>query len=75
MSFPYVMTFHQAPTDGEDHRSFHFHVEFYPPLRNPVMQKYLAGPEIGGGNMLSDVPPEEKAREFQTVSSVHYLDA
>jgi UDPglucose--hexose-1-phosphate uridylyltransferase len=73
-SFPYVMTFHQAPTDGLDYPEFHFHVEFYPPLRNPVMQKYLAGPEIGGGNMLSDVPAEAKAKELRELDDVHYLE-
>src|SRR6266540_516050 len=50
--FPYVMPLHQAPTDGDDHRGFHFHIEFHPPLRRPNLLKYLAGPEIGGGNFL-----------------------
>jgi UDPglucose--hexose-1-phosphate uridylyltransferase len=27
--------------------------------------KYLAGPEIGGGNFLSDTMPEEKAEELR----------
>ena len=44
MSFPYVLTLHQAPTDGGDHRGFHFHIEFHPPLRKPHLLKYLAGP-------------------------------
>ena len=74
MPFPYVMAFHQAPTDGEEHPEFHFHVEFHPPLRNPATLKYLAGPEIGGGNMLMDVTPEVKAQELQAVSSAHYAD-
>jgi len=74
MPFPYVMAFHQAPTDGRPHPECHFHVEFMPPLRNPEMLKYLAGPEIGGGNMLLDVSPEEKAKELQAASPLHYLD-
>jgi UDPglucose--hexose-1-phosphate uridylyltransferase len=74
MPFPFVQTFHQAPTDGKAHPEFHFHVEFYPPLRNPGTLKYLAGPEVGGGNMLSDVAPEEKAKEFQAVPDIHYLE-
>lgn len=72
MSFPYVMSLHQAPTDGGDHRGFHFHIEFHPPLRKPNLLKYLAGPEIGGGNFLSDTSPEEKAAELKAVSGVHY---
>jgi UDPglucose--hexose-1-phosphate uridylyltransferase len=72
MPFPYVMPLHQAPTDGRDHSGFHFHIEFHPPLRKPNLLKYLAGPEIGGGNFLSDTSPEEKAAELQAMSTVHY---
>jgi len=70
--FPYVMPLHQAPTDGGDHRGFHFHIQFHPPLRKPNLLKYLAGPEIGGGNFLSDTSPEEKAAELRAQSTVHY---
>jgi len=72
MSFPYVMTLHQAPTDGGRHEGFHFHIEIHPPLRMPNLLKYLAGPEIGGGNFLSDTAPEEKAEELRAQSNVHY---
>jgi UDPglucose--hexose-1-phosphate uridylyltransferase len=70
--FPYVMPLHQAPTDGADHRGFHFHIEFHPPLRKPNLLKYLAGPEIGGGNFLSDTSPEEKAAELRSQSIIHF---
>ncbi len=72
MPFPYVMPLHQAPTDGGDYASFHFHIEFHPPLRKPNLLKYLAGPEIGGGNFLSDTVPEEKAAELRALPDVHY---
>jgi UDPglucose--hexose-1-phosphate uridylyltransferase len=72
MPFPYVMPLHQAPTDGRDHSSFHFHIEFHPPLRKPNLLKYLAGPEIGGGNFLSDTSPEAKAAELRSLSDIHY---
>jgi UDPglucose--hexose-1-phosphate uridylyltransferase len=72
MPFPYVMPLHQAPADGADYSSFHFHIEFHPPLRKPNLLKYLAGPEIGGGNFLSDTSPEEKAAELRAQSTVHY---
>jgi UDPglucose--hexose-1-phosphate uridylyltransferase len=75
MPFPYVMTLHQAPTDGGDYRAFHFHIEIHPPLRQPNLLKYLAGPEIGGGNFLSDTSPEEKAAELRAQSEVHYKQA
>jgi UDPglucose--hexose-1-phosphate uridylyltransferase len=72
MSFPYVMPLHQAPTDGADHRAFHFFIGFLPPLRQPGLLKYLAGPEIGGGNFLSDTAPEDKAAELRALPSIHY---
>ncbi len=71
--FPYVMVLHQAPLDGADHTGFHVHIEFHPPLRTPNLLKYLAGPEIGGGNFLSDTDPDEKAAELRACPSVHYL--
>lgn len=72
LPFPYVMALHQAPADGGNYSAFHFHIEFHPPLRRPNLLKYLAGPEIGGGNFLSDTSPEEKAEELRRLSSVHY---
>ena len=74
MPFPYVMPLHQAPTDGKDHSGFHFHIEFHPPLRKPNLLKYLAGPEIGGGNFLSDTSPEEKAEELRNLPDIHYKE-
>jgi UDPglucose--hexose-1-phosphate uridylyltransferase len=75
MPFPYVMPLHQAPTDGGDYHAFHFFIAFHPPLRQPRLLKYLAGPEIGGGNFLSDTSPEEKAAELRAVSNAHYRTA
>jgi UDPglucose--hexose-1-phosphate uridylyltransferase len=72
MPFPYVMTLHHAPLDGAVYDGFHFHIEFHPPLRKPNLLKYLAGPEIGGGNFLSDTLPEEKAEELRNLPDVHY---
>ena len=72
--FPYVMPLHQAPTDGGDYRDFHFFIGFLPPLRRPGTIKYLAGPEIGGGNFLSDTSPEEKAAELRSQPTVHYRE-
>ncbi|HEY8224885.1 MAG TPA: galactose-1-phosphate uridylyltransferase [Pyrinomonadaceae bacterium] len=69
ISFPYVLTLHQSIRAS---RGFHFHVEIHPPLRRPNLLKYLAGPEIGGGNFLSDTAPEEKAAELQQLPEIHY---
>jgi UDPglucose--hexose-1-phosphate uridylyltransferase len=72
LSFPYVLALHQAPTDGHHSEGFHFHIQIHPPLRTPNLLKYLAGPEIGGGNFLSDTSPEQKAAELRGVNAVHY---
>jgi len=74
LEFPYVMALHQAPTRGA-HPSFHFHIELYPPLRRPQLLKHLAGPELGGGNFISDTSPEVTAAELRALSLEHYLDA
>ena len=72
MPFPYVMALHQAPVDREAHPGFHFHIEIHTPLRKPGLLKYLAGPEIGGGNFLNDTAPEDKAAELRATPTTHY---
>jgi UDPglucose--hexose-1-phosphate uridylyltransferase len=74
ISFPYVMALHQAPTDGGDYDAFHSFIVFQPPLRRPNVLKYLAGPEIGGGNFISDTSPEAKAAELLAVPTTHYRE-
>jgi UDPglucose--hexose-1-phosphate uridylyltransferase len=65
--FPYVLVFHQAPTDGRPHPEAHLHIEIYPPLRMPHRLKYLAGSEIGAGAFTADTLPEDKAAELRQV--------
>jgi UDPglucose--hexose-1-phosphate uridylyltransferase len=64
---PYIMVFHQAPTDGQPHPESHLHIEFYPAYRMPDRLKYLAGSEIGAGVFTADTLPEEKAAELQAI--------
>lgn len=56
---PYIMGMHAAPNLVDD--SFHFHVEFYPPLRSGDKPKVLAGSETMAGVFIMDVLPEESA--------------
>jgi UDPglucose--hexose-1-phosphate uridylyltransferase len=65
--FPYILAFHQAPTDGVPHPEAHLHAEFYPAYRMPGRLKYLAGSEIGAGVFTADTFPEEKVKELQAV--------
>lgn len=64
-SLPYIMAMHQQPTDGEDHSTYHFHIEFYPPHRSRDRLKYLAGCESGAGSFINDTLAEEKAAELR----------
>lgn len=66
--FPYIMVFHQAPTDGLAHPEAHLHIEIYPAYRLPNRLKFLAGSEIGAGVFTADTLPEDKARELQAVA-------
>jgi UDPglucose--hexose-1-phosphate uridylyltransferase len=65
LSMPYMMVLHQRPSDGADYGYYHFHIEFYPPLRTPKKLKYLAGSETGAGMFINDTLPEEKAAELR----------
>ena len=67
MSFPYVLVFFQAPVDGKEYPEFHMHIHILPPLRQPGLIKFLAGPELGAGNFMADTMPEDKAAELRKV--------
>lgn len=64
-SFPYIMVLHQSPCDGENYDHYHFHIEFYPPMRTAQKLKYLAGSEAGAGMFINDTLPEMKAAELR----------
>jgi UDPglucose--hexose-1-phosphate uridylyltransferase len=66
--FPYILAWHQAPTDGREHPEAHLHAEFYPAYRMPGRLKYLAGSEVGAGVFTADTVPEEKVKELQAVA-------
>ena len=75
ISFPYMMVMHQRPTDAGAYDTYHFHIEFYPPLRAANRLKYLAGSETGAGMFINDTLPEEKARELrQFIEAVVWAD-
>jgi len=57
---PYIMGLHAAPKLNDS--NFHFHIEFYPPLRHKDKPKVLAGSESMAGVFIMDVLPEESAK-------------
>lgn len=71
-SFPYMLINHQAPCDGRDVSAYHAHIQIHPPLRQPGLQKFLAGVETGGGHFLNDASPDDKAAELRAVPVQHY---
>lgn len=73
LSFPYMMALHQRPTDEGTYDYYHFHIEFYPPLRTATKLKYLAGIETGSGMFINDTLAEEKAAELRArITLVHF---
>jgi UDPglucose--hexose-1-phosphate uridylyltransferase len=46
--FPYMMCMHQDPVNSGDVKDYyHFHVEFFPPMRAADKQKFNASSETG----------------------------
>jgi len=65
--FPYMMGFHQTPVnmDGEGEDCYHFHEEFYPPLRAANVQYFRASVETSLGAYCNVTSPEAKAQELR----------
>ncbi len=73
MSFPNITMHQNAPCDGKEESDlFHYHIEFYPPMRSPDKLKYLAGFESGGGNIINPVKPEEAAGMMRDAGVIRY---
>ncbi len=65
-NFPYMMCMHNAPVNsGDTSEYFHFHVEFFPPMRSDVKQKFNASSETGAWAHCNPTAPEEKAEELR----------
>ncbi|MFT7242909.1 MAG: UDPglucose--hexose-1-phosphate uridylyltransferase [Candidatus Azotimanducaceae bacterium] len=69
--FPYMLVLHQAPADAGE--LYYFHIQIHPLMRQPTLQKFLAGVESGGGHFLNDVDPDQAAGQLRDVSDQHYL--
>jgi UDPglucose--hexose-1-phosphate uridylyltransferase len=62
VSFPYSAGIHQAPTDGLDHKEWHLHMHFYPPLlRSASIKKFMVGYELLAEPQ-RDITPEKAAK-------------
>ena len=71
-SFPYSSGIHQAPTDGNLHPEWQFHMHFYPPLlRSATVKKFMVGYEMMG-EAQRDSTPEKSAEILRYLPTVHY---
>ena len=66
-SCPYSMGFHQQPTDEVEHKEWHFHAHFFPPLlRSASIRKFMVGFEMLGSPQ-RDVTAEYAAERLRSV--------
>ena len=64
--FPYMMCMHQNPVNSGDYSDdYHFHIEFFPPMRAADKIKYNASSETGAWAHCNPTAPEEKAVELR----------
>ena len=64
--FPYMMCMHQDPVNSGDVSDYyHFHIEFFPPMRSSNKQKFNASSETGAWAHANPTKPEEKAEELR----------
>ncbi|GGH58828.1 UDPglucose--hexose-1-phosphate uridylyltransferase [Filimonas zeae] len=74
ISFPYSAGIHQAPVNDGDHKEWHWHMHFYPPLlRSATVKKFMVGYEMLA-NPQRDVTPEWAADRLRSLSEVHYKE-
>jgi UDPglucose--hexose-1-phosphate uridylyltransferase len=63
--FPYMMNIHQTPVNSEEYadsnKYYHFHIEFYPPLRDKDKIKWYASSEMGAWAAANTMAVEETA--------------
>jgi len=64
-SFPYSSGIHQAPTDGNANKHWHWHMSFYPPLlRSATVKKFMVGYEMFGSPQ-RDITAEIAAKRLK----------
>lgn len=70
--FPYMMGIHQTPVNSGDYNDrYHFHIEFFPPLRSADKIKFNASSETGAWAHCNTTAPEEKAAELRAAYNKH----
>lgn len=74
--FPFMMCMHNAPVNSGDMQPhWHFHIEFFPPMRAADKQKFNASSETGAWAHCNPTCPEEKAEELRHAYEAYLADA
>lgn len=67
--FPYMMCIHQSPVNSAEYcdagEYYHFHIEFYPPLREAHKIKYYAGSEMGAWAACNPMAVEDTVKNLR----------
>lgn len=67
--FPYMMCIHQTPINCEEYKDskdyYHFHIEFYPPLRDANRIKYYASSEMGAWAACNTLAVEQTSEQLR----------
>lgn len=67
--FPYMMCFHQTPVNCKEHSDagqyYHFHIEFYTPLREANKLKFYASSEMGAWAACNPLAVEQSAKRLR----------
>lgn len=73
-SFPYSMGIHQQPTDGSEHKAWHYHIHYLPPLlRSQSVKKHMVGYELLAMPQ-RDLTPEMAATRLRELPTTHYME-
>lgn len=61
-----MMCMHNAPVNTGDYsKDYHFHIEFFPPMRSADKQKFNASSETGAWAHCNPRAPEESSEEMR----------
>ncbi|HWR08634.1 galactose-1-phosphate uridylyltransferase [Sporomusa sp.] len=67
--FPYMMCIHQTPVNSAEYADaagyYHFHIEFYPPLREENKIKFYASSEMGAWAACNPMAVEQTAETLR----------
>ena len=71
-SFPYSAGMHQASVNDGDHKEWHWHMHFYPPLlRSATVKKFMVGYEMLACPQ-RDIAAEWAAERLRSMPRIHF---